>query len=325
MNIKSLSGPLCLFCAFTLAGTSVISARFVSEKLGTFTITTLSLGFALLVLLPLCRNRLLKTLRQMHPDDWLRTVIQALFGIFLFRMLLLSGLLHTSSGEAGILTGATPAFTAIFAWILLKEPLYPKSVIGISLTIGGVLLIQGLLTQGYTLTSAHVWGNVMVLGAAASESTFSIFSRISAVKSVSRQHKMDPLVQTTLVSAIALILCLIPAIYEQPLLKLSAVGIVEWMALAWYGVFVTALAFICWYAGISRCTATTAAAFSGMMPFTSLILSVIILKETAGWHQWLGGLLVISGMILIGLVKHAPRNADKQNKQIMVSNIQKKQ
>jgi drug/metabolite transporter (DMT)-like permease len=69
------------------------------------------------------------------------------------------------------------------------------------------------------------------------------------------------------------------------------------------------LAFIFWYAGIKRCTACTAAAFSGMMPFTSLILSVLVLGEYANWQQWAGGGLVILGMILIGWQKNAPAPA----------------
>ncbi|UUZ97191.1 DMT family transporter [Paenibacillus sp. P25] len=70
--------------------------------------------------------------------------------------------------------------------------------------------------------------------------------------------------------------------------------------MVWYGPVVTALAFVCWYAGIKRNPVSTAAAFSGMMPFTALLLSVLILREHAGWQQWSGGMLVILGMILIG-------------------------
>ncbi|EFU41064.1 hypothetical protein PVOR_15584 [Paenibacillus vortex V453] len=44
----------------------------------------------------------------------------------------------------------------------------------------------------------------------------------------------------------------------------------EWLALVWYVPIVTALAFIWWYAGIKRCQVATAAAFSGMMPFTAI-------------------------------------------------------
>lgn len=37
-----LKGKIYLICAFSLVGTSVISARFVTEKLGIFTITAVS-------------------------------------------------------------------------------------------------------------------------------------------------------------------------------------------------------------------------------------------------------------------------------------------
>jgi drug/metabolite transporter (DMT)-like permease len=41
-----------------------------------------------------------------------------------------------------------------------------------------------------------------------------------------------------------------------------------------------------------------------MMPFTSLMLSVLLLGENAGFRQWTGGALVIAGIILIGSAKN---------------------
>ncbi|WP_459928006.1 DMT family transporter [Desulfosporosinus burensis] len=299
--MERFKGMIYLMGAFTLAGTSVIAARFVSGHLGTFTITATSLLLAILALLPLCRSNLRKTLQQMSARDWVTLLLQATFGIFLFRMFLLQGLLYTSSGEAGVLTGATPAATALFARFLLKEPLYKKSLFGIFSTIIGILLLQGILLPGNALTMNHVIGNILVLCAAVCESLFNILSRISSLRIVAaRSLPINPIVQTILVSGIALLLCLIPSLFEHPVLSLMSLGIKEWLALGWYGLFVTALAFIFWYAGIKRCTAYTAAAFSGMMPLTSLVLSVLILGERVALHQWSGGLLVVLGMLLIG-------------------------
>ena len=302
--MERLKGSIYLFCAFTLAGTSVISARLVSDQLGTFTIAAASLFFAVIFLLPICRNKLMETIQVMEGKDWFLVILQALCGIFLFRMFLLQGLLHTSTGEAGILTGATPAVTALLARAALKEPVNRKSILGIACTILGILLIQGILLPGSIFTLGHFVGNMLVLCAAASESLFNVISRVNSLRTVSlNKQPINPLVQTTLVSGIALFLCLIPALFEQPVQSLVSLGIKEWLALAWYGLFVTALAFIFWYAGIKRCPAYTAAAFSGMMPFTSLILSVIVLREHAGLQQWSGGLLVVLGMLLIGSTK----------------------
>lgn len=299
--MDQLQGKIYLMGGFALAGTSVIAARFVTGHLGTFTITTTSLLFAILALLPLSRKNLKKTIQRMSVRDWVTLLLQALFGIFLFRMFLLQGLLHTSSGEAGVLTGATPAATALLAWFLLKEPLYWKSLSGIFSTIAGILLLQGILVPGNALTINHLMGNLLVLCAAIFESLFNILSRLSSLRTVTdRSTPLNPIVQTILVSIIAWLLCLIPSLFEHPVLSLMSLGIIEWLALVWYGIFVTALAFILWYAGIKRCTAYTAAAFSGMMPLTSLLLSVLLLGEHIGWHQWSGGLLVVLGMLLIG-------------------------
>ena len=299
--MKNWKGPVYLFFAFSLAGTSVISARFVSEKLGTFTIASASLFFALLILLPVCGKRLMENLRERSAKDYVLILLQAVFGIFLFRMFLLYGLLFTSSVEAGILTGATPAVTALLAIALLKEPVNRKKIEGIICTVGGILMIQGLLSGGNGFSLKHFGGNMLVLCAAASESAFNIFSRVLVVKTTySQKEPINPLDQTALVSTIAFVLCLIPAFFEDPVQRLGQIGLLEWLALLWYGSFVTALAFVFWYAGIKRCGAFTAAAFSGMMPFTSMLLSVIILGEHVGWQQWLGGILVIFGMVLIG-------------------------
>ena len=235
-------------------------------------------------------------MRVMGRRDWCMLLLQALCGIFLFRMFLLQGLLYTSVGEAGIMTGATPAVTLIMAGAFLKEPFNTTSFTGISSTVAGILLVQGIILPGNVLRLEHLFGNLLVLCAVISESLFKILSRIYSLRTPS----LNPIVQTALVSGIALLLCLVPALLENPALSLLSLGLKEWLALVWYGFMVTALGFIFLYAGIHRCTATTAAAFSGMMPFSALILSVIILGEEVGWPQWAGGFLVVLGMIIIG-------------------------
>ncbi|TCL55246.1 drug/metabolite transporter (DMT)-like permease [Kineothrix alysoides] len=299
--MNQLKGKLYLLCAFSLAGTSVVSARFVTGKLGNFTITAVSLFFALVFLVLLCGRQLIRCLSQMSFRDFGFLILQALCGIFLFRMFLLNGLRNTSAGEAGILTGATPAITAILAIAVLREPAGSRKVFGILCTVIGILVIQGVLTPGSGLDLKHMGGNMLVLCAAACESVFNTLSRISALRN-SEESAMpsNPVSQTTIVTAIAMVLCLIPAAFEHPIKRLAAIDLLEWTALLWYGIFVTALAFICWYAGIKRCGAFTAAAFSGMMPFTSMLLSAALLGENADWRQWVGGFLIIIGMFLIG-------------------------
>ena len=68
-NMNRWKGRMFLLLAFTLAGTSVISAKILSDKLGTFTITAVSLVFAILLLLPLCGREAGRTAARHNAEE----------------------------------------------------------------------------------------------------------------------------------------------------------------------------------------------------------------------------------------------------------------
>ncbi|QJC52350.1 DMT family transporter [Paenibacillus albicereus] len=333
MDSSSRAGMLLLLASFSMAGSSVIAAALLGGHLQPFTLTAASLLLSLLCLLPFLGRGSVASLRRLSRAQWLQLAGQALFGVVLFRVCLQLGLERTSSAEAGVMIGGTPALTVGIAWLLLRERSGPARLAGVLATVLGVMLIQGA-AGGAPLSQAHLAGNLLVLAAAANEALFSVLSRWTAAgKAGGRkaggsaersgmeaggsgaagepsgaaaqpadgaEAPLRPALQTTLVAGMALLLSLPLAAFERPLGALAALGATEWAALVWYGPVVTAAAFGLWYAGIKRCPASTAAACSGMMPFSALLLSVLVLGEHAGWTQWSGGLLVMLGMALIG-------------------------
>ncbi|MGN7453922.1 EamA family transporter [Paenibacillus pasadenensis] len=414
MDRSSRTGMLLLLASFSLAGSSVIAAALLGRHLQPFTLTAASLLLSLLCLLPALGRSAIASLRRLSRGQWLQLAGQAAFGIVLFRVCLQLGLERTSSAEAGIMIGATPALTVGIAWLLLRERSGPARLGGVLATVLGVMLIQGAASAGGgALTAAHLAGNLWVLGAAGSEALFSVLSRWTAAGraggraacgaeasgsgavgrpsgeaeasgsgaagepsgaaeasgsgdtgrlsaeaaagssgdagrssaeaasgsgAVGRpsaeagagssgdagepsgaaaqpaegaEAPLRPALQTALVAGMALLLSLPLAAFERPLGAFAALGATEWLALLWYGPVVTAAAFGLWYAGIRRCPASTAAACSGMMPFSALLLSVLVLGEHAGWTQWSGGLLVMLGMALIG---RSPGSAGKRSR-----------
>ncbi|QHQ63472.1 EamA family transporter [Anaerocolumna sedimenticola] len=299
--MEHTKGKIYLLSAFSLAGTSVITGHILTGKLNSFTITTVSLGILLLCLSPFYYRKVVKTIRLLTNNDWKMILFQAIFGIFLFRTFLLYGVKLTSTVEAGILTGATPAITSLFALIFLKEQLSVKTAFGICCTVMGIVLLQAINLHSLRFSMEHFYGNLLILCAASSESSFNILSRKHNTKvSYDNSLSIHPMVQTLLVSAIAFLLSLIPAYLENPLESIQTIGLREWVALVWYGLIVTAVAFVFFFEGVKRCSPYTIAAFSGMIPFTSMLLSLFFLKETIGGIQWLGGFLIIFSMLLIG-------------------------
>lgn len=283
--------------AFVLAGTSVITGRLLGHHLAAFTIQAVSLGIMLAVLFPVYGGMIIRTASGMTRDQWRGILLQAFFGMFAFRCLLLLGLSRTSAGEAGVLLGATPAITALLARLVLKEPLYQGAARGILCTVAGLVLIQG---GGGGLSWSHAAGNLLVLGAAASEAVFNLLAKRRQSLDAARNKELHPMVQTFLVSAAAFLFSLVPALLEQPVYALAGCGLQEWAALAWYGLMVTAVSYAWFYQGVKRCDPYVTAAFSGVAPLTSMVLAVWLLQEPLGWEQWLGGVLIILGIGLIG-------------------------
>ena len=271
-----IQGKLYLLGAFSLAGTSVITGYILAMKLNSFLITSVSLGIVLICLLPFYEMKTVRTICLLKKSDWIMILLQAVFGIFLFRTFLLFGVRLTSTAEAGILTGTTPAITSLLAFLFLKERFSATTAFGIGCTVMGIILLQGINILSAQFSAQHVLGNALIICAAASESTFNVISRKHKTRALNDSAvQLHPMVQTLLVSAIAFILSFIPALCEHPLASMSILVWKEWFALVWYGLVVTALAFVFFYEGVKRCDAYTTAAFSGMIPLTSMLLSLL--------------------------------------------------
>ncbi len=296
-------GSLYLFLAFSLAGSSVVAGKYLTGSLGVFTISAISLSLATLTLLPALAGQIRGICARLTGRAWLLLLCQALCGIFLFRLFMLVGLQKTSAAEAGILTGATPAISAILARLALREKVRPLQIAGIACTIVG---IAGIQSEWPTLAdilygqASHLAGNLLVLLAAASESSFNVLARWDHLRTSSTaQPSIGPAASTAIVSAIAGLLCVPFAISERPLAHLASLPAAGWGALAWYGIVVTGIAFIFFYAGIRRQSAYAAAAFSGMIPLAAMVLAAVLLREPTLPRQWLGGGLVIAGILLL--------------------------
>ena len=282
--MNSNIGKIFLAIAFVLAGSSVVVARYVSGNLQPFTITFMSLVFASITALLFRGKSIITTARKLSKRHWVILFLQAVFGVFLFRVFLTFGLKYTSAIEAGIVIGTAPAITAILARFIL--------------TSIGVLVLQGFPFNINTFEMNHFLGNLLVIGAASSEALFTTLSRKAHID-VNENYDLHPFVQSGIVSIIALFLCTIPMILESPYIVLTELPINGWIALIWYGSIVTVIAFACMFKGAKHCDGYTIATFTGLIPMSALILSIFVLKEIITVNKIIGcGLIIISIIIM---------------------------
>jgi drug/metabolite transporter (DMT)-like permease len=74
-----------------------------------------------------------------------------------------------------------------------------------------------------------------------------------------------------------------------------------WGALAYLGIVGTVVAFVWYYDGIRRIGPTRTSIFNNLVPVFAVLFSVLILQEQVSWYTWLGGAMVIGGVLFVNL------------------------
>jgi drug/metabolite transporter (DMT)-like permease len=300
----SASAYLALALGFTLAGSSVIPGKLLSG-LPTFLTAAISAAVGLVVLIPFAAREASLTRRaalaQRAPRPGRGTLLRALpllaaqafFGMALFRVLLLAALARTGAAEVGIATSATPAITAFLAALFLKERIGPRTALGIALVVGGVALLEssgGGAAKGRDGTESLV-GLALALGAAMSESVFNVMAK-------RLPSTLGPKTTSAIVTALALAMLIALSLATGERLEIAELGAERLAAFAYYGIFASALAYVCWYSGIARLPASTAGVFSGFMPLSGFALSILLFHERPGAFGALGAAFAIGGVLL---------------------------
>lgn len=126
-----------------------------------------SFAFILYAIMPGVRFRLPK------KQDILRLLLLGWVGISMYHIGVTFGEQTISAGTAGMLIGAAPIFTALFAVIVLKEHLGIPGWTGLAIGLTGIVLI----TLGSSSSLTVSGGALLVLMAAVATSVFFVFQK----------------------------------------------------------------------------------------------------------------------------------------------------
>jgi drug/metabolite transporter (DMT)-like permease len=270
---------------FILAGSSVVAGK-VLAGLPVFFASAGGAAIALLALLPLASREARPgrgALRRSLP----LLAAQAFFGVALFRVLMLAALSRASASEAGVATSAAPAITALLSALLLKERIGRRVAAGIALAAAGIALLE----SGGMELAGSLGGCFLALGAAASESIFNVISK-------RLDTSIGPRRASAAVMGIAFALLSALSLLSGERVEWAAIGLERGLALAYQGLFASALAYILFFTGIARVPASTAGVFSGLIPLSSFALSALLLGERPRAAGLAGCALAIGGIVL---------------------------
>ncbi|MFU2207567.1 DMT family transporter [Solidesulfovibrio sp. C21] len=279
-----------LVAAMILVGSSVAVGRILAATLPIHFASMVRFALASLVLVPLTMA-VEGRFPRIAPRTLAILAAQSLCGSFLFTVCLLKGLRLTGAADAGVVAATTPAMVALLGWLLFRERPGRRALAGIVLTVAGVAAVNAAPANAHGASSALI-GNGLVGLAVVFEAAFLLLRR--AV-----DEPLSPLAAAMWVSLLGFFLFLIPGLWQVG--EIAAGSMTPWAVaeLAYYGLGVTAAAYMLWFYGVVRVEAATAGVVTGVMPVAALAFAAWLCGEGIGVRQLVGCAGVLAGIAIL--------------------------
>ena len=195
----------------------------------------------------------------------------------------------TSASQAGLITSLLPLMVALGAYLILKEHITRKTIIGFSIAIVGAcwLSLSGESTQN---APNPPLGNFLEFLAMVAATGYTL-----SMKYLSARY--TPLFLTAVQSWIG-------AIFFSFFLLSPEINIptqfpyIPTLAVFYLGSFVTLGAYLLYNFGVSKIPANKASAYINLIPVFTIILGFLILGETFTLTQYVASTLVLLGVYI---------------------------
>jgi drug/metabolite transporter (DMT)-like permease len=192
----------------------------------------------------------------------------------------------TSVANATLLANFAPIFVALGGWLLYRQRVSLRFVIGMLTALAGTVFLVG---RSFSLSSQHLLGDILGLVAAVFYSGY-----ILTVKRLREDFSAPTTLAYSGVVA-CIVLLAISLATQEVLIPATPAGWLDLFGLAWF-------AHVGGWGLITYALAHLPAAFSSVglliQPVVAALLALLMLGEPLGMAQVAGGALVLAGIII---------------------------
>ncbi|HEY8242093.1 MAG TPA: DMT family transporter [Casimicrobiaceae bacterium] len=222
---------------------------------------------------------------------WRILLVLGAIGIGTHNALAYLGLNFTTATNGVILNSFIPVMIVAIAWIFLRERLKPVQVLGVAISLAGVLAILSQGSLALLLAFRLNAGDLFVILSMLMWSVYTIALRW-------RPAGLHPL-SFLLVLAVIGDACVLP-------MWLGEMTLGHFIVWTWHGVaallavalFSSVLAYIFWNRGVEEVGAPVAGLFVHLMPVYGVILAWMFLGETLVAYHLAGIALILAGIAI---------------------------
>ena len=247
-----------------------------------------TLAFA--ILLPFAWRDLVRH-RALIVREWKRPTALALTGMTVFHSLIYVGLSLSPAINALLLFATSPLFFVLLARPLTGDRITPGQGLGILASITGAVLVIARGDLAVLLGLRFAPGDLWLLAGVMLWALYSVLLR-------RRPQALPPL--ALLGATVGIALVLLAPIYGLELWSGARVqvGRESLASLAYVALFPSVVAYVFWNRGVREVGPNAAGVTLQLMPVFGALLAVAFLGEHLAAYHWLGGTLVLAGILL---------------------------
>jgi drug/metabolite transporter (DMT)-like permease len=228
--------------------------------------------------------------------DKLLLAVAALLGIVLDQCLFLVGLQLTSPANASIETTATPIITMLLSFIILKESVTWKKVLGIAIGCAGALLLILTSAKSGDAKVGNIWGDLIVIASQTFYSLFLIlFSNLTKKYSIVTANKWLFLWATVLI---------LPFTASHVLhTNFAVIPTTAWLETGFIIFFCTFLCYFIIMKALKTLSPTIVSIYNYVQPIVAVAVSVCMGIGALRWTHGVAILLIFGGVWLVNREK----------------------
>jgi len=236
--------------------------------------------------------------------QWCSMTLLGFSGVFCYNLFFFKGLQTVEAGRGAMITGSIPAVVTILAVFFLGERFDKAKSFGIVLAISGALTVISHGSLASLFQGEIGSGELFLTGCVLSWAIYSLIGKIMLVH-------ISPLVAVTYSCSIGAVLLLVVAIANGAAGEIRQLSVGGFMSIIYLALFGTAVGFSWFYEGVQALGAARAALFVNLVPVSGVLLGILLLGEKPDRSLYVGGLLVLAGLILINRPGRRPLHEKK--------------
>jgi drug/metabolite transporter (DMT)-like permease len=223
--------------------------------------------------------------RPPQKKDFLWFLASATSGFSLYMIVFNIGMLQVTAATSSIVIATAPIFTALLAWIVLKEKLKTYQWIAVFLEFAGIVIL--------TLIGDRFSSNTGVLLLLSCAIMLAIYNLL--------QKKLTKTYSALQITAYSILIAtvMLSIFSKQAFRELKAAPPDQIFNIFVLGIIPSAIAYVCWTKAIALAPKTSQATiYMFFVPLCTAIAGILIAGENLDLSTIFGGSVILSGMLL---------------------------